>query len=109
MKLLHLGIPTQDKMADKSYVYVEKIKLHVTNPDAHEFKLQFVWAEPDSPLPEIVRKENHFAIQVDNIEEEIKKFDYVAFAPVAVTDKLKICFAVKDGTLFELSEVLNIQ
>ena len=79
----------------------------MTNPDEHEFKLQFVWPEPDSPLPEIVRKENHFAIQVDNIEEAIKKFDYVAFAPVAVSNKLKICFAVKDGALFELSEVLD--
>ncbi|PAB57967.1 hypothetical protein [Anaeromicrobium sediminis] len=107
MKLLHLGIPTENKIEKKTYSYVEKIKLYVTNPDEHEFKLQFVWAEPDSPLPEIVKKEKHLAIQVDSIEEAIKQFDYVAYPPVSINKKLKICFAVKDRVLFELAEVLN--
>ncbi len=107
MKLLHLGIPTENKIEGKQYSYVEKIKLHVTNPEENEFKLQFVCAEHDSPLPEIVRTEKHLAIQVDNIEEEIKNFDHVAFPPTLVKDKLKICFAVKDDVLFELTEILN--
>jgi len=107
MKLLHLGIPTPHKMDDKKYAYVEKLKLFVTNPDENELKLQFVWAEPDSPLPEIVRKENHLAIQVDNMEEAMKQFDYVAYPPQSVNDRLTICFAVKDNVLFELSEFKN--
>lgn len=107
MKFLHLGIPTEHKIEEKTYSYVEKIKLYVTNPDEHEFKLQFVWAEPDSPLPEIVRKEKHLSIQVDDMEEAIKQYDYVAYPPKAINDKLKICFAVKDSVLFELMEVSN--
>lgn len=107
MKSLHLGIPTENKIEKKTYSYVEKIKLYVTNPDEHEFNLQFVWAEPDSPLPEIVKKEKHLAIQVDNIEETIKQFDYVAYPSTSINEKLKICFAVKDSVLFELTEISN--
>lgn len=106
MKLLHLGIPTEQKIEDKKYSYVEKIKLYVTNPDENEFKLQYVWAEPDSPLPDIVKKEKHLSIQVDNIEEAVNQFDYVAYPPQSINEKLKICFAVKDSILFELMEVL---
>lgn len=105
MKFLHLGIPTEQKIDNKTYSYVEKIKLYVTNPDEDDLKLQFVCAEPDSPLPEIVKKEKHLSIQVDNIEEVIKQFDYVAFPPTSINEKLRICFAVKDSVLFELMEV----
>ena len=105
MKILHLGIPTEKKITGKDYTYVEAIKLHVTNADADEFKLQYVWAEPDSPLPEIVRQKNHLSIGVDSIEEVLSSFDQVAFPPRAINDKVKICFAVKDDILFELMEI----
>ncbi len=105
MKSLHLGIPTEHKLKDKKYAYVEAIKLHVTNANDHAYNLQYVWAEPDSPLPEIVKTEKHFAVQVDNIEGALEQFDYVAYPPVVVNDKLKICFAVMDGVLFELTEI----
>lgn len=107
MKFLHLGIPTEQKIQDKTYSYVEKIKLHVTNPDDHELKLQFVCAESDSPLPDVVRKERHLSIQVENIEETIQEFDSVVFPPTSVSEKLKIGFAVKDDVLFELMEISN--
>jgi hypothetical protein len=107
MKFLHLGIPTESMEKDKAYSYVEHIKLHVTNPDDHQFKVQFVWAEPDSPLPEIVRKEKHLSIQVDNLEEAIKPFDSVVYPPKKINEKLRICFAVKDGVLFELMEIAS--
>lgn len=104
MKILHLGIPTEKKIEGKEYAYVEAIKLHVTNPDADEFSLQYVWAEPDSPLPEIVKLERHISIGVNNIEDELHKFDHIAFPTKVVSNRLKICFAIKDGVLFELME-----
>lgn len=105
MNALHLGIPTDKKIEGKNYNYVESLKLYVTNPDEHAYKLQFVWAEPDSPLPEIVRTEQHLAIKVNNIDQAIEEFDQVVFPPHVVNDKLKICFAVKENVLFELTEV----
>jgi len=105
MKLIHLGIPTAQKHEDKIYSYVEKIKLHVTNPDDHEYKLQFVCAEPDSPLPEIVKTEKHLSILVEDIDEAIRQFDSIVYPPTAINETLRICFAVKDDILFELMEV----
>lgn len=105
MKLLHLGIPTAQKKEEHNYSYVEKIKLHVTNADDHEYKLQFVCAEPDSPLPDIVKKEKHLSILVDDINEAIRQFDEVVYPPVEINETLKICFALKDNVLFELMEV----
>jgi len=105
MKLIHLGIPTAQRHDDKTYSYVEKIKLHVTNPDDHEYRLQFVCAEPDSPLPEIVKTENHLSILVDDIDEAVGQFDSIVYPPTAINETLRICFAVKDNILFELMEV----
>jgi glyoxylase I family protein len=105
MKLIHLGIPTAQKHEDKTYSYVEKIKLHVTNPDDHEYKLQFVCAEPDSPLPEIVKTEKHLSILVDDMDEAVGRFDRIVYPPTAINETLRICFAVKDDILFELMEV----
>lgn len=105
MKFLHVGIPTEHKSEHKLYSYVEKIKLHVTNPNEHALKLQFVWAEPDSPLPDIVKNEHHISIQVDDIEEAVKQFDYIAFPPISLSDTLKISFAVREGVLFELMQM----
>ena len=48
MKILHLGIPVQRKTTEHQYTYVEPIKLHVTNADAHEYKLQYVYPERES-------------------------------------------------------------
>ena len=87
------------------YSYVDKLKLYVTDPAAHEVKLQFVCAEVDSPLPKSVRMSNHLSIKVDEIYEAVKAFDSVEFAPVAISDKVKIAFAVKDDVLFELMEI----
>ena len=105
MKLLHLDIPTEQKIEGKTYTYVERIKLHVTNPDEHAYKLQFVCAEPDSPLPEIVKTQRHLSIRVADIDEEIALFDEIVFPPVKINETLRIGFALKEGVLFELMEV----
>lgn len=105
MKIVHFGIPTAQKHEDKKYSYVEKIKLHVTNPDDHEYKLQFVCAEPDSPLPEIVKTQKHLSIIVDDMDEEIRQFDSIVYPPTKINETIKICFAMKDDILFELMEV----
>ncbi len=107
MKFLHYGKPTKEKLEDKEYIYVEPIKLFVTNGDSHEFKLQYTWAEPDSPLPEIVRTQNHIAIEVENIDEAIKAYDEIVFEPVQAKPTVKLGFALKEGTLFELMEITS--
>ena len=107
MKILHLGIPVQRKTMEHQYTYVEPIKLHVTNADNHEYKLQYVYPERESPLPESVKTENHLAIEVENIEDEIKNFDEILYPPVDVFGKMKICFVRKENIIFELTEFLN--
>lgn len=107
MKILHLGVPVQQKNDEDQYVYVDPIKLYVTNADRHEYKLQYVYPEKDSPLPEAVKTENHLAIEVDDIENEMKNFDEILYPPIDVFGKMKICFARKENIIFELTEFLN--
>lgn len=104
MKFLHLGVPLNEKIEGKEYSYVEPLKLYVTSSGDHEFNLQFVWAENDSPLPDIVRREKHLSIQVDNMDESLSQFDSVVFHPIQINDKVKVAFAIKDYVLFELME-----
>lgn len=105
MKYLHYGIPKAEKVEGFNYTFVEKIGLHVTNSADHPLSLQFVYPEADSPLPEIVKKQPHISFAVEDIDKALRQFEQVAHGPVTVSDKLRICFAVADGVLFELMEI----
>jgi len=104
MEYLHYGVPTEERLEGLSYQYLDTIKLYVTDPNTHPLKLQFVYADQESPLPEVVRTMPHVSINTVCIEDVLDEFDTIDFAPTKVKENLRICFARKDGVLFELME-----
>ena len=104
MNFLHYGVPTHEKIESLDYSYVEPLKLFTTNPNVHDKKIQFVYADKDSPLPAVVKMSAHISIGVENMEEELIGFDNIEYGHVQLNEKLSIAFATKDGVLFELME-----
>ena len=69
MEFLHIGVPTKEVQSKETYV--EALKVHITNPDDHEYKFEYLRFEPCSPLPAIMQVNPHVAIKVDNMKEAL--------------------------------------
>ena len=102
MKFVHIGVPTKEVKPGETYV--EGMKVHVTSPDEHPYKFEYLRFDADTWLPKCMQENPHIAIEVPSIAEEIKKADEILVEPVAVDEHLTLCFAVFEGVIFELME-----
>ncbi|HUZ58098.1 MAG TPA: hypothetical protein VMU83_04895 [Hanamia sp.] len=65
----HLGIPTDIIRPNERYS--EDFKMYTSDNDG-DFRIQFHRFEKDRPLHPIIKNNPHIALQVANLEEEIK-------------------------------------
>jgi len=103
MEFLHIGVPT--KKVQPNETYAEGMKVHLTNPDEHEYKFEYLRFEPGSWLPAIMQVTPHIAVKVDSIKTELEKCEEVLVEPLAINDKVSISFAIRDGVIFEFTEI----
>ena len=103
MEFLHIGVPTKKVQPDETYA--EGMKVHLTNPDVHDMKFEYLRFEPGSWLPAIMQVTPHIAVKVDSIQEALDKCDEVLVEPLAVNETTNIAFAIRDGVIFEFTEM----
>lgn len=103
MEFLHIGVPT--KKIQPGETFAEGMKVHLTNPDEHEMKFEYLRFEPGSWLPAIMQITPHIAVKVESIAAELTKCDEVLVQPLAVSDTKCIAFAIRDGVIFEFTEM----
>ncbi|MCT4509416.1 MAG: hypothetical protein N4A48_11815 [Tepidibacter sp.] len=101
MEFMHIGVVT-DKV-QKDEIYAEDIKVYITEPEASEFKFEYLRFEENSPLPEIMQKNPHVAFKVDKLEDYLEK-NQVIVEPFMADENLKIAFIIKDGLILELMQ-----
>jgi hypothetical protein len=89
----HYGVPTSKKMPGATYL--EGAKVHITDPEKHPFRIEFLYFEPGSPMLEEVQKNTHVAFIVPSLAEAIEGQN-VIIPPFDATDKLRCAF-IKDG------------
>ncbi|MCB9247999.1 MAG: hypothetical protein H6613_05390 [Ignavibacteriales bacterium] len=70
LKYHHLGIPTNDKKPNETYL--EEFKMYVSGFDESEYKIEWMRILPESDLPEIVKDIPHIAFEVEDLELAIK-------------------------------------
>ena len=102
MEFMHIGVPTRKEHPGE--VYKESMKVYITNPDNHDYKFEYLRYMPDSTFNERVRTTPHIAVKVDDIEEELKKCDEILVEPFPASGGKKLCFAVRDGVIFEFMQ-----
>ena len=100
-KVLHIGVPTVTIRPNEEYV--EAMKLYKVDPKHSEFNLEYIRFQDGTPFPEVMHTNPHIAIEVDCIEEA-SKGTQVIVKPIELTDCI-ICFIVKDGVIFELTQM----
>ena len=100
---LHIGIPVTNKRP--GMVYNEGVKLWMSNPDDHDFKIEYLKFEEGTPFPEIMHKTPHVAYKVDDADPYIAEADSVIFGPVTNHDGSRMVFIMKDDAIIELLEI----
>lgn len=101
-KYLHIGIPVTNKKPNMTYV--DAIKLWMSNPDDHDYKIEYLKFEEGTPFPEIMHKNPHVAYEVDDAEPYLAEADQVIFGPVTNDDGSRMAFIIKDDAIIELME-----
>jgi hypothetical protein len=98
----HYGVPTQTKQPNE--VYMDGMKLHLTDPMSHPFKIEFLRFEADSQVPAPIQNTPHAAYVVDNLEEAMAGKEVILDA-TDVNDELRIAFVYDNEAVIELMEM----
>lgn len=99
-KYVHLGIPVTEPQPDETYS--PELKLFLTDPNVHPYQYECLRFEPDSPMPEDIKKYPHVAFWVDDLEAELAACDKVVLPVSPMNGEANMAFAWRDGVLFEL-------
>jgi hypothetical protein len=103
MKYLHVGIPVTNKKPGMAWY--EDMKAWIGNPEDNDFGIEYLRFEEGTPFPEIMHKNPHFAIEVNDAQPYVDDADQVIFGPMPLSEEMTITFIIKDDTIFELCEV----
>jgi len=98
----HFGVPTSVKQDGE--VFIEGLGVHVTDPEAHPYQIEFLRFEPDSWMPEIIQTQSHAAYRVDSLEEAMEG-KTVVVEPFEASETLRLAFILDGDALLELQEI----
>ena len=96
----HVGIILKEKM--DGMIYVEPLKVYITDCNASPNKIEFLYFEPDTPLPQLMQQQAHIAYAVPNIEEAIKDTKLL-FGPYDM-GHMWLAFVEEEGVAIEFNE-----
>ena len=98
----HLGIPTTD--VREGEVYLEAFGVYVSGFEESEFGIEWMRFEPDSPLPDLVKRVPHVAFRVRDLDEAISGRE-ILIAPNSPSPGCRVAFIVEGGAPVEFLEI----
>jgi len=102
MKYLHFGVPTTGK---KNWVaHIAELGVHVTEPTADPFGIEWLQFDSDSPMHEAIRTKPHVAFQVEDLASAVSG-KTVLLAPMSPMSGLTIAFIEHEGAVIELCQM----
>lgn len=66
MKYLHTGMPIGEKL--EGMMYMEPLKVWVTDASKDKYGIEFLCFDPDSPMAAAIQEEAHVAFEVEDID-----------------------------------------
>ena len=105
MEYDHIGLVTNEKR--ESEIWVESLRVWITDAKKHPFGVEWLRFEPDSPAPKELQERAHVSFKVKDLEEAAKGYK-VLIAPFDVDDTLRVAFyELDDGSVVELMQSLQ--
>lgn len=98
MRYHHLGIPTTMKQPGETYL--EGYGVFCTDHERNPFGIQWMRFEPDSPLPDLVKRIPHVAFEVDDLANALKGHELL-IEPNSPSEGVLVAFVVCDGAPVE--------
>jgi hypothetical protein len=99
----HIGVPAaakRDRMR-----FLESKRLWLTSPADHQYRVEWLWYEPDSPEAELIRTTPHVAYRVASLEEAMAGQTVIA-EPFDVFGEVRVSFIEVDGAPIEFVQPL---
>ncbi|MDA3923730.1 MAG: hypothetical protein PF904_03415 [Kiritimatiellae bacterium] len=102
MKFSHVGIPVFEKQDDM--VLIDACKVWVTDCATSTYKVEYLFFEPDSPMPAAIQDETHIAYEVDDLEAAVEGKSILV--PICEPmPGLKMAFIYDEGLAVELLQI----
>ena len=98
----HIGIPTNEERNWDGFY--EPGRIHYTEFDKDQYKIEWVKFDNDSPMPEMMRTLPHVAYLVDEMEQALKGCEILVetFSPA---EGVRVAFIVHKGSPVEFMEI----
>ena len=77
--------------------------MYIVGYDTNPYGIEWLRFEPDSPLPELVKRVPHVAFKVDDLEAELEGKE-VLIAPNSPSPGVRVAFVIHDGAPVEFLE-----
>ena len=101
MQFDHIGIVTNEKKADETFVPATRV--WITDFDRHPYRVEWLRFEPDSPVTGPVREMPHVAYRVEDIEAAAKGLK-VLLEPFDAGMAVVGFYQTPDGAVVEFME-----
>jgi len=97
----HFGVPTTAQHDNESYV--DGAKVHITDPESHPYRVEFLRFDADSPLHEAVRTRPHAAFVVPDLDAALAGQE-VIIPPFEPMEGLRCAFIMDGDAVIELMQ-----
>lgn len=97
----HIGIPTA--MPQPNEIYLEGVKLFITDACKNPHRIEWIRALPGCPFPELLKTTAHVAFTVDDLEAALEG-QQVIWPPFEPLPGIRVAFIVDDGAPVEYLE-----
>lgn len=105
-KYHHLGIPTKQKMPGEKYL--PQFKFYVSGFGESPFGIEWMRFEKDSPIHPLIQKIPHLAFEVDNLDFELEKHDFIILAESnSPAPGIRVAMIEHNGAPIELIEFVK--
>ena len=97
----HIGIPSTTRQPDE--IYLPACKLFITDATKSTHRIEWLRFEPDSPMPDLLKRTAHVAYTVDSLDQALAG-QKVIVQPFAPMDGLRVAFIEDDHAPVEFLE-----
>jgi hypothetical protein len=102
-KYHHLGIPTNKKMSDETYL--AQFKFYVSGFSTSPFGIEWMRFEKRSPVDKLIQTVPHIAFEVKDIDSELANRNFkVITKPNSHTEGIRVAMIEHNGAPIELIE-----
>ena len=102
-KFHHVGIPTDRKMPDETYL--PQFKFYVSGFKTSPFGVEWMRFEKDSPINKLIQTVPHVAFEVENLDFELQRHNFsIITEPNPPSVGVRVAMIEHNGAPVELIE-----